>query len=301
MKNFLLTAVALLLSVMAAAQTDYEMVVEKTDGSKSVFNTNIIKQTYFQKLDQEPGIFQGAKRVFGNYLVKAFGTEGQDRYEINYDANGFVRSINRTEYSEGGNYLHSWLFSYQTDGRILMSYFRDGMLDEVYYATVGGNGFISSIRVEQLFEATLSYDEEGHLVQIIWTDVEEKYDTSTAVETFTWMDGDLVRDNMVYQDDDDDDNSNISYISLTQAVPIENVAGIMDYYFGMGIDIEVLEQLYYIGGLGKGTKHLPMAWANDSNSGNNVWTLDSQNRPVKMVCTRKSYEKTDERTLFWEW
>lgn len=301
MKNFLLTAVALLLSVMAAAQTDYNMVVEKTDGSKAVFNTNIIKQTYFQKLDQEPGIFQGAKRVFGNYLVKAFGTEGQDRYEITYDAKGFVTCINRTEYSEGGNYLHSWLFSYQTQGKIIMNYYRDGMLEDVYYLTVGSNGFINGIRMEQAFEATISYDEEGHLVQIIWADIEEKYDTSTAVETFTWMDGDLVRDNWVYQDDDDDDNSNISYISLIHTVPIENVTGVMPFYFGMGMDLEDLEQLYFIGGLGKGSKHLPMAWVNDSRAGNNVWTLDSQNRPVKMENTRKKYNETDERTFFWEW
>lgn len=301
MKNYLLTIVALFFTFTTTAQTEYEMVVEKTDGSKSVFKTADVKQTYFQKSAQEPtGIFQGAKRVFGNNLVKAFGREGQDRYEISYDANGFVTSISRTEYSEGGNYLHSWLFSYQTDGRIIMNYYRNGMLDDVYYLTVGSNGFINSIRMEQVFEATLSYDEEGHLVKVLWTDIEGD-DNYTDVEAFTWMDGDLVRDNIVFHDDDDDDNSNISYISPTQTTPIENVTGVMDYYFGMGIDLEGIEQLYYIGGLGKGTKHLPMAWVNDSRSGNNVWTLDSQNRAVKMVNTRKRYDEISEQTFFWEW
>ena len=304
MKNFLLTAVALLLSVMTAAQTDYEMVVEKTDGSKSVFNTNIIKQTYFQKLDQESGIFQGAKRVFGNNLVKAFGEEGEDRYEITYDAKGFVTSINRTIFYESGNRLYSWLFNYNTAGKIIINYYRDGMLYNVYYATVCSNGYISSIRIEQSFEATLSYDNEEHLTQIMYYDIEEEegasiyYDT----DTFSWMDGDLIRD-CYHEYDDDEDYSNIAYISPSQTSPIENVAGIMEFDHGMNIDMDDFSVLYYIGGWGRGTKHLPMAWVSDSGSGNNAWTLDTQNRAIKLVHNRKynSDSESTTRTFFWEW
>ncbi len=299
MKNFLLTAVALLLSVMAAAQTDYEMVVEKTDGSKSVFNTNIIKQTYFQKLDQESGIFQGAKRVFGNNLVKAFGEEGSDRYEVNYDAKGFVTGINRTIFYESGNRLYSWLFNYNTAGKIIMNYYRDGMLGGVYSATIGSNGYIKSINTKA-GEMELYYDYEEHLTQILINYFEDD-ETFTDYEFFTWQEGDIISGKYI-ESDHDEESTSIAYISPTHMTPIENIGGVMEDD-ALGIGMEEIDILYFIGGLGKWTKHLPMSWTSGYYSGLNVWTLDSQNRPIKMENTIKRNDESysENQTFFWEW
>lgn len=308
MKHIFLTAVALFISTLVVAQTSYEMVVEQTNGAKSIFRTSQVKQTYFREVQPEPtGTFQGAKRVFGNNLVKAFGEEGTERYEVTYDSKGFVTAVSETyhsEYSESDT-QYTWLFSYQTEGKILVSYYRDGMLDEVYHLTIGSNGYISTIKEADDFEAKLYYDNDEHLIQIVAYDLEEEEGASIYydIETFSWMDGDMVADNYL-EYGDEDDITNIAYISPSQTTPIENVAGVMEYDHGMGLDFDEFCILYYMGGFGKGTKHLPMAWNGHYSSGSNTWTLDGQNRPVKMVNVKTYHDSSftpKEMTFFWEW
>lgn len=307
MKHIFLTAVALLISTFAVAQTSYEMVVEQTNGTKSIFKATDVKQTFFREGQLEPtGTFQGAKRVFGNNLVKAFGEEGVDRYEVTYDNKGFVTAINRTKYyTEGDNAKYTWLFSYQTEGKILVNYYRDGMLDDVTSITVGSNGYISSFREGSDFEAKLYYDSDEHLIRLDYLEIEtDNYDAlPDAIEYHSWIDGDLTK--VVWSEEGDDNNyTNIAYISPTQTTPLENIAGVMEYDHGMGLDWDEYAILYYIGGFGKGTKHLPMAWNDHYASGSNTWTLDGQNRAVKMVNIKNyhgSYSTPTERTFFWEW
>ena len=253
------------------------------------------------------GKFAGRKSVFGNEQIKKFG---------NYSAsgNGNVDEYCEFTYNSDGNVTDFKIYDnnvYEghvgityTGGITLTTYGTDGTPWRRITPTIGSNGYVSSYDFtdekghKESFQFT--YNSDGQLLTYT-----ENGDYSY---TFTYSDGDIVR---VSETDGGGDTSvwDIFYSTDTQA-PILNVGGVMEYDHAMGIDMDDFGISYYLGMFGKGTKHLPLAYtktdAYGTESVTNQWTLDSQNRPVKLVVTTtqsqySSIPSTRISTFFFEW
>lgn len=232
------------------------------------------------------GAFQGAKRVFGNNLVKAFGREGYDRYTVGYDANGFVTKIHRDRYSTGTTVdrTEEWQFTY-SNGSVTCAQYRDGSLRGNYVVNIGANGFASS-SVRPDGSITAEYDAEGHIIKQTYTE------TGRASESiiWNWQNGDIVSGGW------QNESVSVAYTSPAYPNAIANVAGYIEFDHSMGFDMD--DDVSFVTGLmGYGPKHLPMAWSDRNTSATNTWTLDGMGRATKVVVTTNN---SSTYTHYWE-
>lgn len=306
MKKCLFTMFLILSVPHCLLSQEYEMVVEKTDGTKTVFKTSELSQIYYQKIEssENTGTFQGAKRVFGNNLVKAYGRNDYDRYELTYNDKGFVTAVKRTKYGSSGSAdkVYNFLFTY-ADDKIICNEFVDGSLYLTMTAYIGSNGYVSRMESTAGYGCTFTYNEDDMLTSTKNFELsdESKYET----DSYVYSDGDIVSryvDGVL--------EASIAYQTPSQITPILNTYGMMEYDHGLGIDVDDNYILYWVGGMGKGTKHLPLAWTHKDSSytksNTNTWEMDSQGRVVKLT-TNSTYTYsygdpyTTTYTFFWEW
>lgn len=288
-KNIILTGIMFLASVAVSAQ-DYYMVVDKSDGSKVEIPTSSISQVSFKQSGEST--FQGAKRVFGNNLVKAFGREGYDRYEFTYDDKGFVTRVHRTKYGTSNTEYDTYI-TYNEN--ITINSYKGETLQQSSVASVGNNGFVSSYS-DGGAVVTPAYNSENQLASITYTE-----SSKSEVNSFTYSGGNLIQSAWKGNIE-----TTIAYTSPTQS-EMANVAGVMEYDDAMGIDMDDFVVSYYCGMIGFGTKSLPLAWASSNSSVKNTWTLDSSGRATKVVVEKTSTDpysgtpSVSSKTFFWEW
>ena len=237
------------------------------------------------------GTFQGAKRVFGDNLMKAFGREGYDRYDFTYDSNGFVTQIHRTKYGTDGGSDTEYDVNITYNENIVMNTYKNGSLQGITTINIGSNGFASSLTWNN-DKATLSYDSNNQLTSISYL-----YDNKTEVNSFTYSGGNIIQSAW-----DGEVESSIAYTSPTQSA-IENIAGVMEYDDVMGIDFDDFVLAYYCGMVGFGTKSLPLAYTSSDSTAQNTWTLDGSGRAIKVSTVHQSKTGGSETstTFFWEW
>ena len=235
------------------------------------------------------GAFQGARRVFGSNLVKAYGREGYDRHTVTYDANGFVTKIHRDRYSGTTiDKTEDVIITY--NGNVATgALYENGAFKQNMILTVGSNGFVSKIespRANQEFE----YDAAGYFVKMKYIPA-----GSTRVETLSlnWQNNDFLSGGWT------GDLTTLAYTDATHGTPIENVAGVLQWDDIMGIDMDD-DFTYVTGAIGFGPKHLPLAWSDSGTQATISWTLDAQGRAIKAVVTKSSGGGYT-RTYFWEY
>lgn len=281
------------------AQSNYEMVVEMKNGAKSNFKSGEIKQVYFNNSggdDTPTGVFQGAKRVFGNNRLKAFGEEGHHRYEFTFDNDGFVTSFRYIKYNDDGSIKknYNYLCSYDAATFVASAYEGERYMGSIT-ATIGANGFVSKLVGIGGSTILFEYNSDNQLTKMTY----QKSGHDDEWDLLTYQNGDIIRDEW-----DDGHPTTISYITPSNTTPINNVAGVMEYDHSMHIDMDDNVMGYYCGAFGFGTKHLPLAWVHSGSSESscsNAWTFDNQNRAIKLVTTENSYGTETTRTFYWEW
>ena len=234
------------------------------------------------------GTFQGAKRVFGNNLVKAFGQEGYDRYEFTYDSKGFVTRVHRTRYETSSSNTEYDLYITYNENVVINTY-KDGALQGTSTINIGSNGFASSFTYGNEVN-TLSYNSDNQLTAITYS-----HNNKTEVNSYTYSGGNITQSAW-----DGEVESNIAYTSPTQSA-ITNIAGVMEYDNAMGIDMDDYQLAYYFGLAGFGTKNLPLAYTDSHSTTKNTWTLDAIGRATKVVVEKTSYGSTSTKTFFWEY
>ena len=238
----------------------------------------------------DTGAFKGAKRVFGDNLVKAYGREGYDRYTVTYDDYGYVTKVHRDRYSNGSvDKTEDCVITYG-ENVITVAITKNGTPNGNMIVTIGSNGFASKVQGEDLVQ--YSYDSDGHLTSMSYTE-----SGSTETMAMIWQNGDL------YSGGWDGERSTIVYTDANHRTPINNVAGYTEFDHVMGIDMD--DDIAFVSGvMGFGPKHLPLAWSGGKSqeSATIVWTLDAAGRATKAVVTESNaYGNSTTSTYFWEY
>lgn len=290
------------------AQTNYSMVIEKTDGSKVTIPTTSIKEVNFVETTNTGGTgYQGPQRFFGNSRVKAFGLEGIYRYDFTYDEKtGYITKIHDIEYSDDvGNIEGDFIAEYNS-GEITTTVWVNGELYRRASANLNENGLLSK-EGDDKESWTFSYDENYQFVGKILAYKESGSNTYHSEETkYFWQNGDIVQQKTyVPQSDGKTDVYTTDIVYSTPDIPaIENKGFVLE---DESLDYDHI-LAYYAGLMGKSTKHLPLAWTETdyngkvTETGKNTWTLDDKGRAIKVVC-EKTYSDGEKRTrtYYWEW
>ena len=286
------------------AQTNYSMVIEKTDGSKVTIPTTSIKEVNFLEATHTGGTgYQGPQRFFGNSRVKAFGYEGRDeayRYDFTYDEKtGYITKMHYSSDDVEGDYIAEY-----NSGEITTTVWVNGELRGRSTVNLNENGLLAKEGDDDDFY-TFSYDENDQLTGRIST-YKESNTYHSQERKYFWQNGDIIqRKHYVPQGDGKTNVYTTDIVYSTPDTPaIENKGFVLEneslHYGDIGA--------YYIGIMGKSTKHLPLAWTYTDydgqvrETGKNTWTLDDKGRAIKVVCeTTWSDGEKDTETYYWEW
>lgn len=214
--------------------------------------------------------FQGPKRVFGNNLLKSYGAEYGNRYELVYNSDDFVKKIIVKE--KDGEIYREYDVTYSDNNVIVAQRNSNGKVKHITF-TIGSNGFASkSTGLDGDMTQEYEYDSEGHLTRLR---------SGGFRGWFTWQNGNIVEQG----DNDSSTSRTFTYSSLG------NVAGLyIKASIGGDMGDFYDDIFYYIGLLGKGTQNLVKTYVSNSSSyygysksGENTWTLDAVGRPTKCV------------------
>ena len=289
------------------AQTNYSMVIEKTDGSKVTIPTTSIKEVNFLETTNTGGTgYQGPQRFFGNSRVKAFGLEGIYRYDFTYDEKtGYITKIHAIEYSDDGNVEGDIIAEYNSS-EITTTVWVNGELYRRASANLNENGLLSKEGSDD-DKITFYYDENDQLAGKISAYKENGSNTYHSQETkYIWQNGDIVQQKTYVPQSDG--KTNVYTTDIVYSTPdtpaIENKGFVLE---DESLDYDDIVA-YYAGLMGKSTKHLPLAWTETdyngkvTETGKNTWTLDDKGRAIKVVC-EKTYSDGEKRTrtYYWEW
>ena len=237
------------------------------------------------------GTFQGAKRVFGDNLVKVFTRSDTPssvyRWEFTYDANGYMTKAQEGTYSNNYDYEISY-----SGNKITAKKYLNGEYRKTMTVTIGSNGFASkAVEEDGHWSYEFSYDNSGHLTR--WADY-RKGEINDEI-LMTWQNGDVVSGKC---NDSHPNTYAITYVADGQSL-ITNDARLADFDHVTGIDIDVDAWLIYSGAIGFGPAHLPIAStdAYDDNSRKKVcqysWEFDNQHRAIglKKKTTQTHYDE----------
>ena len=290
------------------AQTNYSMVIEKTDGSKVTIPTTSIKEVNFLETTNTGGTgYQGPQRFFGNSRVKAFGREGIYRYDFTYDEKtGYITKIHDIEYSDDvGNIEGDFIAEYNS-GEITTTVWVNGELYRRASANLNENGLLSKEGSDD-DKITFYYDENDQLAGRISTYRSSGSNIYHSQERkYFWQNGDIIQQKeYVPQGNGETHVYTTDIVYSTPDTPaIENKGFVLE---DESLDYDDIVA-YYAGLMGKSTKHLPLAWTETdyngkvTETGKNTWTLDDKGRAIKVVC-EKTYSDGEKRTrtYYWEW
>lgn len=287
MKRQILTGIIALFGIATLyAQTSYEMVVEKTDGTKVSFKTNEVKQTYFQEAGNNTETYQGAKRIFGNALLASIYNETDNITEAwTYDSNGYPSKITSTSSSRNRSFLPSY-----ADGQVIVKRYDGDTFKSQFTVTIGSNGYASKVEfVDDKGNSevcTLTYNSDEQLSTITWG--------SDNVIQLTYSDGDVIRVN------NNGSTYDVAYETTTQS-KILNAGSFLLWDEMLHVDLDDLQELHFFGLLGKATKHLPLSYVRYGSSSTsyrtNIYETDSNGRVTMFTkTTRYVYSDNSEST-----
>ena len=252
---------------------------------------------------QSTGTFKGAKRVFGDNLVKVLTSTSGNRWDFTYDANGYMTNAKQSD----GYKTYEYKISY-SENMISFSRYKDGKFKETRTASIGSNGFISkTVDDEDVY--TFNYDDAGHLTRFTITD-EGKVDDDV---TLTWQSGNVVS---AINQDSHPKTFTIYYQTGSQGA-IANTINLADFDNITDIDIDIEDFFIYAGAIGFGPSQLPLASTKHSEGSakENVestdnctytWTFDGNNRPISLEKKKTTTEgertfETETKVYTWEY
>lgn len=251
------------------------------------------------------GTFQGAKRVFGNNLVKKFTYTSSgytETWNYTYDSKGFITRVDYADYNSASyattDYSAGSTIVFQSIDKA------NGSVIRRIVATIGSNGYIS----------TYSYtDSKGRENKIDYTYNSDEQITNIVAYrngvkswgyNFEYSDGDLVK---AYELGWENDvlTHNVLYATIyyetSSQSKINNVGGIMEFDHLMHIDCDISDQFAF-GAFGKPNKHLPLYVVYGSSTFTNTYTLDGAGRVTAATNIRTdSNGSTSTKTFTWEW
>ena len=207
------------------------------------------------------GTFQGAKRVFGNRLVKEF--HDFDYWTTyTYDDNGYCTSFSNTK--DLGLAGKQYTISYGDNITVTIQ-----NNNNPWTCYVGDNGFISRIDYT---------DDKGKAESVAFL-----YNTNNQLIKIDYGGGD-------YYDISYDSNGDAvscyhaadnKTVTVTYGTTL-NKGNVMHFEALFGIDLDKFALLGYIGGLCVSSKHLPTAV---SSGGTLSWTFDDDGYPTKVTAS----------------
>ena len=244
--------------------------------------STVVRKVYYANLQRvtdggDPtiaGEFQGPERIFGENLLKS-STCDDKTYTYHYDDNGFVTQINRVR-ADGSS--KTYTISYDDD-KIIVSEASGGR----WVATLGSNGYAKEL-VEYNASgkagdhAAFTYNADEQLTAVDYGDGD--------VFRLTYSDGDIIRVT------EGQEATSFSYESSGQS-KILNAGSVMEFDEIFDVALDDYALLYYIGALGKPTKHLPLAGTASGMTITANWTLDDAGRATKAVFNGTS--------ISWNW
>lgn len=220
---------------------------------------------------QSSGEFQGTKRVFGDNQLYTSSCD-EKTYTYHYDANGFVTQIDKEKPDNSKTYTITY------GDKIVIN----SSSGTQWTATTESHGFIG----------TLDYSSSnGNVKRAVFT-----YNDDEQLTCVDYGDGDVYR--LAYSDGNitsvTNDGKTISFIYETDSQNrILNVGNVMEFDNIFGIDLDDFNMLYYIGGLGKATKCLPLSRTKSGSTIACTWTTDDTGRATQALFNNY--------TLKWNW
>ena len=258
---------------------------------------------------QDVGTFQGAKRVFGDNLVKVVDhVTSTNRYEFTYDAKGYLTKLVKIDYwyntdntyiTENDNTEYELIYS---KNKVTVNRYQSGALTKTYNGTIGSNGFLSRFDEDGDEVYTFTYDNSGHMTRYTLTEDGEVDDDVYL----TWSNGDVVSGE---NKDSSPEVYKVSY-EYNGVGPFNNVVGIPDLDTMSTIDIDLYEFFIYGGFLGFGPVHLPVYsteletkkdGTQTTETEVNTYEFDNQNRPIRLVKQSSKQSHDPSYTYTWEY
>lgn len=234
------------------------------------------------------GTYQGPQRIFGNVLLNSIYNETDDITETyTYDSNGYPLLIKSTSASRNRNWTIKLSLS---ENPVIASVYDGDNLMTQYVGTIGSMGYITKLEFvddkgnpEVIY---LTYNEDGQLSTIQWG--------ADDITYLTYSDGDVIRVS------GSDGTWDVAYETATQSKQL-NTGSFMLWDEMLGIDLDDLESLHWLGLLGKATKHLPLSYVKYGSSStkyySNIYEKDSYGRVTKWHKTTKNvYSDNSEST-----
>ena len=228
-----------------------------------------------------PGEFLGAKRIFGDNLLQSYTRDGKT-YTFSYDSNGFVTKVERRK-TDGTAKTYTITYGDKIVVRSSSS--------EVWTATLNSDGFIGTLEVSgtstsgEIAHTSFTYNADGQLT-LVNCDDDEMF-------RLDYTDGDITRSTFYRTSGSYSRYYDYSYETSSQG-KILNTGCVMAFQEIYAVDMEDDEcLLYYIGALGKPTKHLPLAGSISGMTITGSWTLDDAGRATKAVFNGGS--------ILWTW
>ena len=224
------------------------------------------------------GEFLGAKRIFADNLLKS-STYDDKTFTYHYDSRGYVTQIDRIRTDGSGK---TYTISY---GDKITFNCSDGTK---WVATLNSNGFVGSMvcykaNGSESDHAAFSYNADNQLTGVTYDD-DEFYN-------ITYSGGDIIQ--CKYSRASGSNYSwTYSYGTSGQDM-ILNSGNVMEFDNIYGVDLDDYNLLYYIGALGKATKHLPLSGVVDGSTITGTWVTDTAGR-----ATQGTF---NDHTLTWNW
>lgn len=208
---------------------------------------------------QPTGTFQGAKRIFGDNLLKS-ATYNDKTFTYLYDNNGFVTQIDRVKSSSSKTYTITY-------GDNITVNCTDGTR---WTATLNSRGFVGAMEYTEdtggVERVTFTYNENDQLTTVDYGDGD--------VFSLTYTDGNITRVTNY------DKIIDYQYETSTQS-KIQNIGNVMEFDNIFGVDLDDFALLYYMGALGKATNHLPLTGTVSGSTITGSWTTDNAGRAVQ--------------------
>ncbi len=245
---------------------------------RKVYYANLQRVTDGGDDPMPSGEFLGAKRIFADNLLKS-STYDDKTFTYHYDSRGYVTQIDRIRTDGSGK---TYTISY---GDKITFNCSDGTK---WVATLNSNGFVGSMvcykaNGSESDHAAFSYNADNQLTGVTYDDDE--------FLNITYSGGDITQCKFS-RSSGYSESWTYSYGTSGQDM-ILNSGNVMEFDNIFGVDLDDYNLLYYIGALGKPTKHLPLAGLVSGNTITGTWTTDDAGRATKALFS--------DHTFTWNW
>lgn len=196
-----------------------------------------------------------------------------DGYQVNYDAQGRVTSLVKSDEKVTFTYNDGTRAS-QTDWDVMM---KNENENEVFYIRLNKMGFAKDVleiddEEDESDTWKFEYNAQGQLTYMYRSEGE----ATTRIE---YSNGDITK---VREEEPEEEPMEciIFYTNATYKTAVENKGCIMLFDDMFQIDMDEMGPAYYAGLLGRATKHLPVSCKDDEGTWNFGWKFDDNGYPT---------------------